>query len=257
MSEMSLLASALSGYNIHLPVFEGPLDLLLHLIRQNEVDVYDIPIAQVTDQYLEYLALMEALDLEVAGEFLVMAATLLEIKSRMLLPPDPKADNSEEGVDPRTALVERLIEYARFKEAASMFREREAEWRHVFVRGAAEFDYSEAAPPVVLKDITAGDLLIALTRILADVGEGEEEVTSIQRRKLTVRMKMSEIWRRISNSGQGVLFEDLFIDEQTRSAIVTTFLALLELLRLQRVMVRQNKAFDRIEIFQYNQAEKQ
>lgn len=251
---MNLTTSALSGYNIHLPVFEGPLDLLLHLIRQNELDIYDIPIAQVTDQYLEYIALMEALDLEVAGEFLVMAATLIEIKARMLLPPDPKSEDTEEGIDPRTELVERLIDYARFKEAAEIFRDRESEWRQVYVRGAAELDYSDAAPPVILKNITAADLLTALTRVLADVGEGQEEVTSIQRRKLTVRMKMSEIWRRIAKAEQGMLFEELFIDEHTRYAIVTTFLALLELLRLQKIMVRQNKAFDRIEIFQYNQS---
>lgn len=254
---MNFLASALSGYNIHLPVFEGPLDLLLHLIRQNELDIYDIPIAEVTEQYLQYIKLMEALDLDVAGEFLVMAATLIEIKSKMLLPQDPKEEASEEeGVDPRTELVERLIDYARFKEAAEIFKEREDLRKQIFIRGAQELDYSDAAPPVVLKDVTAADLLSALARMLADVGEGEEAVTSIKKRRLTVRMKMSEIWRKVANTGQGVLcFEELFVDERTRYAIVTTFLALLELLKMQRIRVRQSKAFDRIEIFEYNQAE--
>jgi len=252
---MSFLSSALSGYSIRLPVFEGPLDLLLHLIRQNEIDIYDIPIAQITDQYLAYIALMEALDLELAGEFLVMAATLLEIKSKMLLPPDPREESADdEEIDPRAELVERLIEYARFKEAAEILKEREAERRQVFVRGAAEFDFSEAAPPMVLKDITAADLLGALLRILAEVGEGEQEVTSIQRRKLTVRMKMKEIWGRVSQSAQGVLFDDLFDEDRTRIAVVTTLLAILELLRLQRIRVCQSKAFDRIQILPYNQA---
>lgn len=249
----NFLTSAISGYSVHLPAFEGPLDLLLHLIRQNEIDIYDIPIAKITDQYIEYMALMDALDLDLAGEFIVMAATLLEIKSKLLLPLDPKDESGDEPVDPRAELVERLIEYARFKEAADIFREHEDARKQVFVRGATELDYTDAAPPVVLKDITATDLLASLLKLLADVGAGEEDVTSIARRKITVRMKMSEIWRRVANRDQGVFFEELFEDENTRYAVVTTFLALLELLRLQKVGVRQSKAFDRIEIFRYNQ----
>ena len=121
-----------SPYKVTLGVFEGPLDLLLHLIRSNEIDIYDIPIAKVTEQYLAYLSLMETLDLEIAGEWLVMAAALLEIKSRMLLPEDPKEEIDEEPCDPRVELVERLIEYEKFKGAAEIFREREAEQARVF-----------------------------------------------------------------------------------------------------------------------------
>ena len=239
-----------SPYQIKLPMFEGPMDLLLHLIRENRIDIYDIPIAEVTDQYLQYLALMEALDLNIAGEFIVMAATLIEIKSKLLLPPsESDLEDTEEGVDPRAELVERLLEYQKYKEAADIFRELEQDRQKTFVRGAAEYDTGYELP-MLLEDISSVDLLSALRRMLADVGEGEEEVTSIQRRKITVRMKMSEIWRKIKDSnGQAVAFDDLF-DAPSRYDVVITFLAMLELLRLRRVKVRQRKSFGSIEIYQ-------
>jgi segregation and condensation protein A len=225
------------------------MDLLLHLIRENRIDIYDIPIAEVTDQYLRYLALMEALDLNIAGEFIVMAATLIEIKSRLLLPPsESDQEDTDEGVDPRAELVERLLEYQKYKEAADIFREMEQDRQKLFVRGAAEYDTGYELP-MLLEDISSADLLSALRRMLADVGEGEEEVTSIQRRKITVRMKMSEIWRKIKDSnGQAVKFDDFF-DTPSRYDIVITFLAMLELLRLRRVKVRQRKSFGSIEIY--------
>jgi segregation and condensation protein A len=240
-----------SPYQIVLPVFEGPLDLLLHLIHSNRLDIYDIPVAEVTDQYIRYLAVMESLDLEVAGEFLVMAATLLEIKSRMLLPPDPTAQADEEPEDPRAELVDRLIEYQRYKEAAEHFREREIERMKVFTsRRQYEIDYA----PFLLKDLTPADLLEALRRLLAEVGEGEHEVTTVARRRITVRMRMSEIWRRVSASDQPILFEDLFEEPLVRSEVVITFLAILELLRLRRIVARQSRVFDRIEIAQFDGA---
>ncbi|MGB9620326.1 MAG: segregation and condensation protein A, partial [Armatimonadota bacterium] len=190
---MSIVQTDESPFKVSLGVFEGPLDLLLHLIREQQIDIYDIPIAKVTEQYLAYLHLMEQLDLEIAGEWLVMAATLLEIKSRMLLPQDAAEEESEEEApDPRQELVERLIEYEKFKSAAEHFREREEERSRVFVRGEVELDF-ELKPILSLEDITAADLLAALQRILADVTE--EEVTTVQRRKITVRMRMREIWR--------------------------------------------------------------
>ncbi len=235
-----------SPYKVTLEVFEGPLDLLLHLIRSNEIDIYDIPIAKVTEQYLAYLSLMESLDLDIAGEWLVMAATLLEIKSRMLLPEDPTEEvPEEEKVDPRLELVERLIEYEKFKGAAELFREREEERSKVFMRGPAELGF-DLKPVLSLEDITAVDLLAALQRILADVGE--ESVTTIQRRKITVRIRMREIWRRISLSPSQLTFDDLFEDAVTRVDIVITFLALLELLKMQRVRAKQARAFAPIKI---------
>ena len=242
-------------YQIKLPIFEGPLDLLLHLIRENRIDIYDIPIASVTDQYLRYLSMMEALDLEIAGEFIVMAATLLEIKSRMLLPPSVTGEeDEEEGIDPRAELVERLLEYEKYKQAASMFRDWEEERQKLFVRGESEFTDGYELP-VLLDEISPVDLLAALRRLLAEVGEGEADVTSIQRRKITVRMKMSEIWRKVKESAQGVLFDHLFEEPRTRYDIVMTFLAMLELLRLRKIKVRQRKSFGAIEIVRRPESE--
>ncbi|MDO8683552.1 MAG: segregation/condensation protein A [Armatimonadota bacterium] len=236
-------------YQIKLPIFEGPMDLLLHLIRENRIDIYDIPIADVTEQYLVYMSLMEALDLEIAGEFIVMAATLIEIKSKTLLPPTPSdEENEESGVDPRAELVAQLLEYQKYKEAAGMFREWEEERQKQFVRGASEIS-GEYELPIFYSDISAVDLLTALRRMLADVGEGEEEVTSIQRRKITVRMKMSEIWRKVKDNEQGVSFADLFDMPSSRYDLVITFLAMLELLRLRRIKVRQPKAFGEIKLY--------
>jgi len=241
-----------SPYKVTLEVFEGPLDLLLHLIREHEIDIHDIPIAQVTEQYLAYLALMESLDLDVAGEWLVMAATLLEIKSRMLLPQEPgEAVDDEEKLDPRMELVERLIEYEKFKSAAEMFREKEAERARVFVRSAMDLEF-DFKPRFDLENITADDLLSALQRILAEVGE--EEVTTLQRRKITVRMRMREIWRKISQAEGRLTFEDLFDYAVSRVDIVMTFLALLELLKTQRVRVKQHKAFATIKIIPSKEA---
>lgn len=237
---MSFTQTEDSPYKVTLPVFEGPLDLLLHLIRSNEIDIYDIPIAKVTEQYLAYLSLMESLDLEVAGEWLVMAATLLEIKSRMLLPEEPTEEPEEDKIDPRQELVERLIEYEKFKRAAEVFRERETERAREFTRGAVELDF-DLRPRFDLSDITAVDLLAALQKILLDTES--EPVTSIQRRKVSVRMRMRELWHRISESAGQLVFEDLFDDTATRVEVVITFLALLELLKQRRVKVRQKKAF--------------
>lgn len=244
---MKLPVTKKDGCQIVLPVFEGPLDLLLHLIRESKIDIYDIPIAEVTDQYLQYLSLMESLDLEIAGDFLVMAATLLEIKSRMLLPPEPKDEEEEESADPRAELVERLIEYQRYKEASELFREFEIERSKIFKAGARDIEIDYAA--FVLKEVKPLDLLDALNRLLSEVADGEEEVTTIARRRITVRMRMAELWRRLEAAGQGVLFDDLFEEPRGRTDIVITFLAILELLRLQRISVRQGQVFGRIEIF--------
>ncbi len=235
-----------SPYKITLPVFEGPLDLLLHLIRENEIDIYDIPIAKVTEQYLAYLSIMESLDLDIAGEWLVMAATLLEIKSRMLLPEEPKdKDSEEEAIDPRLELVERLIEYEKFKSAAELFRQREEERSKVFVRGSVDLDF-EFKPTLALDNVSTADLLVALQRILNDVGE--EEVTTIQRRKITVRMRMREIWRKLTEASRQLTFDELFDEDVNRIEVVITFLALLELLKARRIKVRQEKTFAPIKI---------
>ncbi len=231
-----------SPYTITLPIFEGPLDLLLHLIHEHKLDIYDIPIAHVTQQYLTYLCVMEAMDLDVAGEWLVMAATLVEIKSRMLLPRDETEPpgEEEENIDPRLELVERLIEYEKFKGAADLFREKEAERSRYFVRHATELDFN-LKPQFDLEDISAEDLLDALQKILQDVGEGS--VTTLQKRKITVKIRMREIIGRIENADGQLTFFELFEDDGSKTEVVITFLALLELLRSRRVEVSQKGAF--------------
>jgi len=228
------------AYAVTLPAFEGPLDLLLHLIRQNKIDIYDIPIAVVTEQYLGYLAMMESLDLEVAGEFLVMAATLAEIKSRMLLPkpPAPPADE-EDGLDPREALVQRLLEYERFKGAAEQFRLLEDDRRRIFTREPDE----EPDGEIPLAELTSADLIRAIEQLLASSDDGAEAITSIQREKISLRLKMREILNRLETATAPVSFLSLFAASLTgrpiRLEVIVAFLAVLELLRQGRIRVRQ------------------
>jgi len=225
--------------NIKLPVFEGPFDLLLHLIRENKIDIYDIPIALITSQYLEYIEMMKELNLEIAGDFLVMAATLIHIKSRMLLPPDEETV-TEEQEDPRRELVQRLLEYQKFKEAASDFRKREDDWMKVFHR--EPFSEDEGEGELYLFDLGLFDLLDAFKKIL---DKAPREVVSITKETLTVKDKMSAIMEMIEGQ-EAVRFEDLFRDGITRIQIIITFVALLELIRLGLVRAYQEKAFGNI-----------
>ncbi|MEW6001564.1 MAG: segregation/condensation protein A [Nitrospirota bacterium] len=226
------------AYNIKLPVFEGPLDLLLHLIRENKIDIYDIPIALITHQYLEYIGLMKELNLEIAGEFLVMAATLIHIKSRMLLPIEEQA-SSEEQEDPRLELVQRLLEFQAFKDAALTLKEREGEWMKVFHREPVS---EEAEKEICLSDVSLFDLLSAFKKILETASS---EVIAITKESLTVKDRISLIMEMIE--GQDALrFEDFFKDGITRLQIVVTFVALLELIRLGLVRAYQEKDFGNI-----------
>lgn len=243
-----------TGYTIKLPAFEGPLDLLLHLIRDHKIDIYDIPIAEVTEQYLTYLSVMESLDLNLAGEFFVMAATLLEIKSRMLLPTPPKDEDSEDGIDPRAELVERLLEYEKFKLAAQSLKSFEDSRSHVFWRINDDMDGYDA--PVIPLSLEALDLVKALQRMLQETGDEQEEVTSIERQKITLRMRMREVWARLktaTEAGEALGFRDLLSPPYRKVEIVMTFLALLELLRLQRIKVQQKKALGDLSISALNE----
>lgn len=250
MPEITLTDTApQTGYTIKLQVFEGPLDLLLHLIREHKIDIYDIPISEITEQYLHYLSLMESLDLNIAGEFFLMSATLLEIKSRMLLPVIQASDESDEDIDPRTELVERLLEYERFKNASESLQQLE-DYRHqVYWRITDELKDYEA--PVIPMNLQALDLIYALQRMLQEVGEGEQEVTSIQRQRVSLRMRMSEIWRKVHSAGEKgekVGFRELLAEDFDRQDVIMTFLALLELLRLQKIKITQRKALGDINI---------
>ena len=223
--------------NIKIPVFEGPFDLLLHLIRENKLDIYDIPIAEITGQYLEYIEIMKELNLEVAGEFLVMAATLIYIKSRMLLPPDEEAP-PEEQEDPRQELVQRLLEYQKYKEVAQDFRTKEEDWMRVFHREPLSLTEEEEGE-LSLFDLGLFDLLDAFKKIL---DKAPPEVASITKETLTVKDRMFVIME-ILEGQEAVRFEDLFKDGATRAHLLVTFVALLELIRLGLARAYQKKEF--------------
>jgi segregation and condensation protein A len=226
--------------HIHTPTFDGPLDLLLHLIRANEVDITDIPIAEITGQYLAALELMEALDLEVAGEFVVVAATLIEIKSRLLLPQAPPSGGDEEAEDPRAELVARLVEYQQFQGTLETFRTWEDLRRRIYFRGALE-NADDYILPVPEGAATAAQLYQALHRLLVEAGVDDKPVTAVTpRKRLSLRLKMAELLRRLDARGaEGIVFDDLFELPCPRYDIVLTFLALLELLRMSRARVAQ------------------
>ena len=246
---------ALSGYNHFMPValappptvhihdFDGPLDLLLHLVRQGRMDIFDLPVAELCDQYLVHLNAMENLDLGVAGEFLVMAATLLEIKSRLLLPAPPKEeleDESDAGLDPRTELVRRLLEYSQYQAIAETLLQREGEIHRSFFRDPLPY-LSEYALPPKFGELPADALLRALERILADVGAGERQITSIRRQKITLRMTMRLVLRQVEVAGEeGLLLEELLpVAPFEILEVILLFLALLELLKQGSMEVHQ------------------
>ena len=232
---------------VALPAFEGPLDLLLHLIREHRVDIADIPIVQITDQYLAYLRAMEEMNLNVAGEFLLMAATLLEIKSRMLLPKPPRVEEAEEGIDPREELVQRLQDYQRYKAFIETLAGWEDDRRALFFRGQGDYGGLYELP-VGFGELHPGSLLRALTRLLAEAGDdGDQAVTSVRRQKITLRLAMAALWRKVQRGGAtGVLLDDCFERPFVRLEIVMTFLALLELLRQGRMEARQDALLDHI-----------
>ena len=229
------------SYKVKLEVFEGPLDLLLYLIKKNELDICDIPIASITEQYLEYLELMRILDLNIAGEFLVMAATLIHIKSKMLLPPEEKEILFEEEEDPREELVRRLLEYKRFKEAAGVLQDLEGQRKNMFTRAAA----FEADPTEKFFEASLFDLITALTRVLKDVPK--EVFQEIVKDEFTVEQKVHDLLHMLVKT-PAISLTDLFKSAKNKLEIISTFLAVLELIRLKEVTVVQKNSFDHIEI---------
>ncbi len=225
-----------SAYNVSVEAFEGPLDLLLHLIRKNEVDVYNIPIAAITRQYLEYLELMKELNLDVAGEFLVMASTLIQIKSKMLLPTPVDDEGAEEEEDPRAELVKRLLEYSRYKEAAQTLNERELLGRDVFARKFASPDLVALQPEEEPLQVEMFELIEALQRVLAKVPVETFHEVGVDNISITDRI--NEILAFLEGKEAGA-FEEVFAEIPTREYIVATFLAILELCKLKMVKLVQ------------------
>lgn len=231
------------GYRVHLENFDGPLDLLLHLIRRSEMNIYDIPIAQITEQYLEMIQDLDDLDIDRASEFLVMAATLLGIKSRMLLPKPPRLTDDlpdeEAEADPREELVRQLVAYSQFKEAAEALRAREQEMARIYTRG---FFAEEPGGPPPLQGLTLEDLVRAFQEVLKEEWNWRE----VPREEIPLREKVREISFLLGRSPGGIRFRDLFTRGGSRREVVVTFLALLELMRRGRAVAVQEGLFGEI-----------
>jgi len=235
-------------YRVQFEVFEGPLDLLLHLVKKQEVDIYQVNLTRIASEFVAYIDQMRELDLEVAGEFLVMAATLIFIKSRELLPADLKtevAEEDEEEEDPRYELIRRLVEYKKFKDAAARLQVREGEMECIYERRPgrpelAEVDAPRRAP------VSVFDLIEAVSTILKRFNE-RGDYREIQADPYTVSEKMAALREMILARGS-FRFSELFANARTRSEVVVTFLAMLELTRLRQLIVTQGEDFGEIEI---------
>lgn len=229
-------------YQITMPSFDGPMDLLLHLIKEHELDIYDIPISRITKEYLAYLEILQAMNLEIAGDFLVMAATLMQIKSRMLLPMDPTPDEPEE--DPRLELMRRLLEYKKFKDAAGQLLDLEKSRQHLLPRVVSP-DQKEGEEEERLEEVTLFGLLAAYKDILI---HAQEDVTAeLTRPEITVSQKINDLMDVLQDNPR-VVFRPFLESCRTKTEKIVALLALLELIRLKLVRVVQNKVFGEIEV---------
>ncbi|NQT06852.1 MAG: segregation/condensation protein A [Candidatus Omnitrophica bacterium] len=224
---------------VKLELFEGPLDLLLHLIRKEELDIYDIPISDITRQYLEYIDLMKMLDLNVASEFLVMAATLMHIKSKMLLP-QPETPEEAEEEDPRAELVKRLLEYKKFKEAAGELYQKGIRQKDYFRRGVSEIAFENDDNEVEYFEASVFELITAFTKIMKEVPK--QLFHEVLKDEFTVDEKIHDIFH-ILVKKPIINLSELIKQAKNKLEIITTFLALLELIRLKEIVVKQTKAF--------------
>ena len=234
-----------TDYKVKLEIFEGPLDLLLFLIKRDEIDIYDISIERITRQYLEYLQAFKELQIDIAGEFIVMAANLIYVKSRSLLPLDqqPPEEDADED-DPRWDLIRQLIEYKKFKEAAAQLHDRALEQERIFTRDGGSAPASDT--PLPLHEVGIFQLIHAFQEVVKRV-EAREDLGEIFAERFSVSDKIEKILERVG-SGTPIRFSELFGQIASRVEIVVTFLALLELIRLNQVRALQRKMFDEIEI---------
>lgn len=243
----------MSELNVKIDAFEGPLDLLLHLIQHLEIDIYDIPIAEVTSQYLTYIQTMKVLELDIAGDYLVMAATLMAIKSKLLLPKqelvlDTELGLMEEGEDPRDALVEQLLEYQKYKKAAAVLKTREEERSQYYTKEPQNLDQLQKNIPLEPLQISTLDLVAAFQKLLTKRLNKSPLQTKIMAEEVTISEKMAFILTSISSSKTGIRFTDLFT-EPTKKDMVTTFMALLELIKEQTVSFQQAEKYGEILIY--------
>lgn len=235
--QSNLFSDALEqSYRVQIEEFEGPLDLLLHLIKKNEVDIYNIPIAAITRQYLEYMELMKELNLDIAGEFLVMAATLLQIKSRMLLPATQEEDGEAEVEDPRAELVRRLLEYQRYRDASQLLSARNLLGRDVFARTFDSPELAAMEPQEEPADVELFELIEAFQRVLARVSV--DTFHDVVADGISIADRIGEVLS-VLHAEKTVCFDSLFTTGMTRDLLVVTFLSILELAKLKLIRVTQ------------------
>ncbi len=230
------------AYKIKLDIFEGPLDLLLYLVKKDHLNICDIPIAQVTEQYLQYLELMRLLDLHIAGEFLVMASTLLHIKSKMLLPVPPESEEPQEEEDPRQELMRKLLEYQQYKEAAALLREKEITRQNVFTRPPqSPADGREE----VYFEASIFDLFTAFSKALKEIPR--ELIYEVIRDEFTVEQKIHDLLHLLLQDAM-LSMSSLFAKAKNKLEMIVTFLAVLELIRLKEVVIIQKEMFSDIQL---------
>jgi segregation and condensation protein A len=230
-----------SPYRVNLPIYEGPLDLLLDLIRKQEMDIHNIPISKITEQYLDYLHQLEKLDIDVSGDFIYMAATLIHIKSKMLLPVDPMAGAEEQG-DPRQELVHRLLEHEKFKNAAQMLYEKQQIEDHV---------WSRPDRSLYTGDAVEGELVVSLVDLVKtfqQILERKKEVAkfSLRHESVTIAQMMDRLRTKLLGSDEAVSLVEFFDTCESRNAMIVALLAVLEMVRMQAVMLVQNELFSDI-----------
>jgi len=233
------------SYKVKLDIFEGPLDLLLYLIRKNEVDIYDIPIATITEQYLEYLDLMTVLNLDIAGEYLVMAATLTKIKSKMLLPP-VEDDEGEEEADLQAELLEHLLEYQHYKEVAYQLKNRELLEKNIFTRLQADQQVTEDKRDGEVIEVSLFDLVDALRKVI-EKKDLPGNLMEVNVERISVKDKIADIILTLKEK-QEIIFQTIFDALSTKYEIIVTFLAVLELMRLRAIKVFQVHSHGEIRI---------
>src|ERR1043166_3170543 len=236
----------MAEYKVKFEVFEGPLDLLLYLIKREEVDIYEVNLTHLATQFIEYIDTMRMLDLEIAGEFLVMAATLMYIKSRELLPADQQVqtEGEEEGEDPRWELIRQLVEYKKFKDAAAQLAVLEARQENIFPRQPGKLEFG--APAAVKPEVSIFDLVNSVNAVLQRFNK-REDLRDIFEDKWTVSEKIEQLLKAMS-AQQTLKFSELFAGVTSRTEVVVTFLALLELIRLKQIVALQPTPFGEIEI---------
>ena len=238
----------MSETKIQLEIFEGPLDLLLYLVKKEEVDIYEVNLTRIATQFIEHVQLMKEFDLDIAGEFLVMAATLMYIKSRELLPKNQQTvvEGEEDEEDPRWELIRQLVEYKKFKDAAAKLQERELLQEQIYARVPGRPDF-EVEPTALRPEVSIFDLVNAVSTILKRFGEREQATRDVYEEKWSVSEKIESL-AALLRERSPLRFSELFANAASRGEVVVTFLALLELIRMKQLRVEQPEAFAEIEI---------